>query len=76
MLCSSHHPIGPRPYSVIYVVANPVHRLLGRKRSEEHLQSSNESIKAKQKRQKERNINTKHMPEKDRRRGLNTESLV
>ena len=35
--------IGPQPYPVIYVVANPVRGLLDRKRSEEHLQSSNES---------------------------------
>ena len=37
--------IGPQPYPVIYVVANPVRGLLDRKRSEEHLQSSNESTK-------------------------------
>ena len=67
-----------------------------RKISEEHLQSSNETMKTKQKRQKERNkippkdfdifpplwdaqkvqmrsdcfLNTKHMPEKDKRRAL------
>ena len=37
---SSHYPIGPQPYPVIYhVVANPVVRgLLDRKRSREHLQ--------------------------------------
>ena len=59
--------IGPQFYPVIYVVANPVRGLLDRKRSEEHLQSSNEkSVKTKQKRQKERNNNTKHMPIKDR----------
>ena len=46
------------------VVANPVRRLLDRERSEDHLQSSNESIKTKQ---KERNNNTKHMSEKDKR---------
>ena len=32
-------------YPVIYVVVNPVRSLLGRKRSEEHLQMSNESMK-------------------------------
>ena len=32
----SHLPIGPQPYPVIYVVANPVHGLLDRKISEEH----------------------------------------
>ena len=39
-------PIGPQPYyPVIYVVANPVVRgLLDMEISEEHLQSSNESI--------------------------------
>ena len=37
--------IGPQPYPVIYVVANPVRGLLDRKISEEHLQSSNESMK-------------------------------
>ena len=34
--------MGPQLYPVIYVVANPV-RLLDRKRSEEHLPSSNRS---------------------------------
>ena len=51
------------PSNTDYVVANPVRGLLDRKRSEEHLQSSNEStniyiyiyIETKQKRQKERN---------------------
>ena len=44
LLFSSHLPIGPQPYPVIYVVANPVRDLLlDRKRSEEHLPSSNES---------------------------------
>ena len=43
MLFSSHQPIEPQPNPVIYVVANPVRVLLDRKRSEEHLQSSNES---------------------------------
>ena len=50
LLCSSHEPIRPQPYPVIYVVANPVRGLLDRKRSEEYLlQSSNESMKQKQK---------------------------
>ena len=55
-------------YQVIYVVANPGRGLLDRKRSEEHLQSSNKSkIKArKQKRQKEGNNNKIDMPEKDK----------
>ena len=35
--------MGPQPYTVIYVVANPVRGLLNRKRSDEHLQSSSES---------------------------------
>ena len=43
MLFSSYKPIGPQPYPVIYVVANPVRGLLDRKISEEHLHSSNES---------------------------------
>ena len=48
-------------YPIIYVVANPVRALLDTKRSEEHLQSSNESMenktkhKIKRKRHKERN---------------------
>ena len=37
--------IGPQPYPVIYVAANLVRGLLDRKRSEEHLKSSNESTK-------------------------------
>ena len=43
LLFSSHSPIGPQPYPVLYVVVNPVRGLLDRKRSEEHLPSSNES---------------------------------
>ena len=44
--CSSHdQPIGPKPYPVIYVVANSVRGPLYRKRSEEQLQSSSENIK-------------------------------
>ena len=43
LLFISHLPIGPQPYPVIYVVAIPVRGLLDRKRSEEHLPSSNES---------------------------------
>ena len=35
--------MGPQPYPIIHVVANPVRGLLDRKRSEEHLPSSNES---------------------------------
>ena len=69
----------------MYVVADPVRGLLDRKRSEEHLQSSNKSkIKnknkkhneTKQKRQKERINNKIHMSQKDRRRALDRESLV
>ena len=45
LLFSSHQPIGLQPYPVIYVVANPLRGLLYRKRSEEHLQSFNESKK-------------------------------
>ena len=38
--------VGPQPYPVVYVVANPIRSLFqqDRKRSEEHLQSSNKSI--------------------------------
>ena len=36
-------------YPVIYVVANPVHGLLDRERSEEYLQSYNENMKTKTK---------------------------
>ena len=36
---------------VLYVVANPVHGLLDRTRSEEHLQSYNEALKTKTKQQ-------------------------
>ena len=57
-------------YSVIYVVANPVHGLLDWTRSEEHLQSYNESIKAKQNKKQGNNNNPRHMPENDRRRAL------
>ena len=43
LLFSSHYqPIGPQPYPVRHVVANPVRGLLDRKISEEHLPSSNE----------------------------------
>ena len=53
LLFSSHQPpIGPQPYPVIYVVANPVRGLLDRKKSEEHLQSSNESKKHNRKQNK------------------------
>ena len=80
MLFSSHEPIGPQPYPVIYVVANPVRGLLDRKRSEEHLQSSNESKRKTQthkKRQRERNRNNKiHVPEKDGRGAFDRESLA
>ena len=47
-----------------YVVANPVRGLLDRKRSEGHLQSSNESIKTIQKRQNERNNITQSIGQK------------
>ena len=68
-------------HTVLYVVANPVVRgLLGRKRSEEHLPSSNESkIKTQthRKRQRERNRNNKiRRPEKDRRWAFDRESLA
>ena len=45
LLFFSNLPIGPQTYPVIYVVANPVRGLLDRKRSEEHLQSSDESTR-------------------------------
>ena len=58
----------------MYVVANPVRALLDKKKirgTSTVVQSSNESMKTKQnktktrqKRQKEMNNNTKHMPEK------------
>ena len=72
----SQLPIGPEPYPVIYVVANPVRGLLDRKRSEEHLQKLR-AMKTKTKTTKERKSNTKHIiiPEKDRR-ALDGESLV
>ena len=65
-------------YPVIYVVANPVRGLLDRKRSEEHIQSFNESVKTKQKQDKndKKKGTMKHVPEKDRRRALDRESLV
>ena len=60
LLCSSHLPIGPQPYPVMYVVANPVVRgLVDRKRWEEHLQSSNESMKTKQKTKQMYNTQTR-----------------
>ena len=54
---------------VIYVVANPVHGLPDRTRSEDHLQSCNESMNTKNK-QIQGNNDPKHMPENDRRRAL------
>ena len=57
LLFSSHEPIGPQPYPVIHVVANPVRGLLDRKRSEEHLPSSNES-KEKHKHTNDKEIGT------------------
>ena len=56
------------PSNILYGVANPVRGLLDSEKSEEHIQSSNESIKKKrQKRQqKGKKKNThKQMPEKD-----------
>ena len=47
-----HSAIGPQPYPIIYAVASPVRGLLGRIISEEHLQSSNESIKKNKKAKK------------------------
>ena len=72
--------IGPQPYPVIYAIANPVRGLLGRKRSEEHLQSSNESKRKTQanKNDKEKGTRTtKYICQiKDRRRALDRESLA
>ena len=51
-VCSSHKPIGPQPYPAIYVIANPVRGLLDRKRSEEHLQRSNDMTTANTKQNK------------------------
>ena len=47
-----------QPYPEIYAVANPIRGLVDSKRSEEHLQSSNVSVKNKtrQNRQKERKL--------------------
>ena len=59
--------------SSIVLIANPVRSLLDRKISEEHLQSSNESMKTKQ---NERNNNAKNMPEKYRKMALDREGLV
>ena len=42
----------------MYVVANPVRGLLHRKKSEEHLQSSNESMKTKQNKNGKKKKNT------------------
>ena len=53
----SNQPIRPQPYPVIYAVANPARGLLGRKRSEEHLQSYNESMKTKTTKRKEQKHN-------------------
>ena len=36
------------PSNILYVIANPVRGLVDRKTSEEHLQSSNESMETKQ----------------------------
>ena len=61
-----------------YVVAKPERGLLGRKRAEDHLQSSNESMKKQNitKNDKtKRNTNTKHMPEKDGIRALDRERV-
>ena len=41
-----------QPHPVSYAVANPIRGLLGRKKSEEHLQNSSASIKNSKKRQK------------------------
>ena len=48
-----------------YEVADPVRGLLDRKRSEEHLQTSNESIKTKQNKNKTKN---------DKKKGITTQS--
>ena len=80
LLFSSHKPIWPQPYPVIYVVANPVRGLLDRKRSEEDLPSSYErktKTQTHKKRRRERNRNNKiHIPEKDRRGAFDRESLA
>ena len=78
LLFSSHQPIGPQPYPVIHVVANPVRGLLDIKRSEEHLPSSNESKRKTQTHtKKERNRNNKiHRSEKDKGGAFDRESLA
>ena len=48
-MCVFTLPIGPQPYPVTYAVVSSVRGLLDRKTSEEYLQSSNESIKKKNK---------------------------
>ena len=66
-------------YPVIYVVANPVRGLLDRKRSEEHIYQAPMRAKEKhqQKRHRERKKNNEiHIPEKDRRRAFDRESLA
>ena len=72
-------PIGSQPYPIIHVVASPVRGLLDRI-SEEHLQSSNERKKHNRKQdkndKKKKNKNKIHMPERDRRRAFDRESLV
>ena len=49
-MCSPYQPIGPQPHPLRHAVANPVvlRGLLDKKKSEEHLQSSNERRKIKQ----------------------------
>ena len=67
VVCSSHKPIGPQQHPVIYVVANPVRDPLDRK----NIRGTSINTKLRREhenktktRQKERNDNTKHMPER------------
>ena len=53
-----------------------VRGLLDRKRSKEHLQSSNESMNPKTKQKRQNKGTIKHMPVKERRRALDKDNLV
>ena len=91
-MCSSHQPIGPQPYPVIYaIVWLPIRYYVvcwtgkGQRSEEHHLQqSSNESMKTKQKqktrqkRQKERNkifLETQSIRQKKIGEGHSTEKV-
>ena len=75
LLCYSHEPIGPQLYPVIYVVANLVLYVACWTGKDQRNIYKAPTRACKQK-QKERKNDTKHKPEKDRRRALDSESLV